>query len=45
MNCGGIIRIKYLNGEYRTLVEVDPIHKPTKKSPNPIYELHKCEEE
>lgn len=44
MRCGGIVRIKYVNGKNHCLVEVDPIHKTTEKNPNPIYQIHQCTE-
>ena len=44
MRCGGIVRIKYVNGKTHCLVEADPIHEATEKHPNPIYPIHNCPE-
>ena len=40
MRCGEVIRILYVDGESRGLVDLDPIPGTEKK--NPIHRTHKC---
>lgn len=43
--CGEMMRIRYINGEFYHKTQVEPMFEPTPKNPNPIYQLHKCEED
>ena len=42
IHCAEPIRTQFVNGKQYSVVQADPLCEPTKKNPNPIYQLHKC---
>ena len=42
IHCGEPIRTTFVDGKEYSVVQAEPRYKPTKKNPNPIYQLHKC---
>ena len=47
IHCGESARtqiVNVVNGKQYSVVQAEPLCKPTKKNPNPIYQLHKWED-